>query len=143
MPSVGPLSAGFKQVPAGGYLTIVSSINVLTTNNVYSGFTKNGSGGSFTVSSPIPYPWAAGGATANFSSLLTAGRVLKDMGTMQVSSSRVFRKFKAVAPAAAGNGLAGGDAASANPDFGTFYLETVADGGDVPAEKVSVLARSA
>jgi hypothetical protein len=140
MPSVGPLSAGFKQVPAGGYLTVVSSIN---TANVYSGFTKNGSGGSFTVSSPVPYPWTAGGATANFSSLLTSGRVLKDMGTMQVSSSRVFRKFKAVAPALAGNGLAAGDAPSANPDFGTFYLETVADGGDVPADKVSVLARSA
>ena len=136
MPSVGPLAAGFKQVPAGGYLTVVSSINVA---NVYSGLPKNGSGGAFTLGAPTAYPWAAGLATANFSSLLTAGRVLKDMGTVAVSSSRVFRKFKAVGPATA-NG--GGDAPSANNDFGTFYLETVGDGGDVPNSNVSMLARS-
>jgi hypothetical protein len=141
MSSVGPLNAGFKQVPAGGYVTVISSINV---GNVYSGFTKNGSGGAFTVSPPTNYPWVAGTGTGtpNFSSLLTAGRTLKDMGTVQVSSSRVFRKFKAVGPATAGNGLAGGDAPSANGDFGTFYLETVADGGDVPNSNVSMLARS-
>jgi len=130
------MSAGFKQIPAGGYLTVMSTINV---TNVYSGFTKSGSGGAVTVSAPVGYPWASGGATANFSSLLTVGRVLKDMGTVQVSSSRVFRKFKAVGPATA-NG--GGDAPSANSDFGTFYLETVADGGDVPNPNVSILARS-
>ena len=136
MPSVAPMTAGFKQVPAGGYLTVISSIN---TTNVYSGFTKSGSGGAFALSSPTPYPWAAGGALPNFSSLLTVGRVLKDMGTVEVSSSRVFRKFKAVGPASA-NG--GGDDPSTNGDFGTFYLETVADGGDVPNSNVSILARS-
>ena len=141
MSSVGPLNAGFKQVPAGGYVTVISSINV-SNSNVYSGFAKNGSGGAFTVGAPSNYPWTAGGANANFSSLLTAGRTLKDMGTVQVSSSRVFRKFKAVAPATAGNGLAGGDAPSTNGDFGTFYLETVADGGDAPADKISILART-
>ena len=138
MPSVGPLADGFKQVASPGYVTVISSINVAN-NNVYSGFTKSGSGGAVTVSGPVAYPWASGAANANFSSLLTAGRTLKDMGTVQVSSSRVFRKFKAVAAA----GVGGGDAPSAFGDFGTFYLETVADGGDVPADKVSVLARSA
>jgi len=139
MPSVAPMSAGFKQVPAGGYLTIMSS---LQTTNVLQKPVTTGSGGSATVAPPVAYPWTAGGATANFSSLLTAGKVLKDMGSVQVSSSRVFRKFKAVAPASAGNGLAGGDAASANSDFGTFYLEVASDGGDVPAANASMLARS-
>jgi hypothetical protein len=133
------MSAGFKQVPAGGYLTILSTIQL---TNVYSGFTKSGSGGAVTVSSPTVYPWTNGGASNNFSSLLTTGRTLKDMGTVQVSSFRVFRKFKAVAAATAGNGLAGGDAPSANGDFGTFYLETVADGGDVPSANTTLLART-
>jgi hypothetical protein len=137
MPSVGPLAAGFKQVPAGGYVTVVSSINV---TNVLLKPVTSGSGGSATVAAPAAYPWTAGLATSNFSSLLTAGRTLKDMGSVVVSSSRVFRKFKAVAAATAGTGL--GDAPSANSDFGTFYLETVADGGDVPDAKVSILARS-
>lgn len=137
MPSVGPLAAGFKQVPAGGYVTVLSSINV---TNVLLKPVTSGSGGSATVAPPAAYPWTAGLATTNFSSLLTAGRTLKDMGSVAVSSSRVFRKFKAVAPASTFTGL--GDAPSANSDFGTFYLETVADGGDVPDARVSLLARS-
>jgi len=140
MPSVAPMTAGFKQVPANGYVTIISSIN---NANVLQKPVTSGSGGAAVVAAPAAYAWTAGGATLNFSSLLTAGHVLKDMGTVAVSSSRVFRKFKAVAPATAGNGLAGGDPPSAGTDFGTFYLETVADGGDVPAANVSILARSA
>ncbi len=139
MPSVGPLAAGFKQVPAGGYVTVLSSINV---TNVLLKPVTSGSGGSATVAAPAAYPWTAGLATTNFSSLLTAGRTLKDMGSVAVSSSRVFRKFKAVAAATAGTGTGLGDAPSANSDFGTFYLETVADGGDVPDARVSLLARS-
>jgi len=126
--------SGFKQVSLPGYVTIVSTIN---TTNVLQKPATSGSGGSAVVAAPSVYPWAAGGATANFSSLLTAGHVLKDMGTVEISSSRVFRKFKAVAGAGAGLG----DAPSAGTDFGTFYLETVADGGDVPAVNASVLAR--
>jgi hypothetical protein len=141
MPSVGPLAAGFKQAPAGGYLTIISSIDHV--NNVYQKPVTSGSGGSATVAAPVVYPWATGGSNANFSSLLVAGRSLKDMGTVHVSSGRVFRKFKAVAYAGS-NAL--GDAPSAvtspSADFGTFYLETMADGGEVPAAKVSLLARS-
>jgi hypothetical protein len=138
MPSVGPLAAGFKQAPAGGYLTVLSTINHVT--NVYQKPVTSGSGGSAVVAPPVVYPWTAGGATANFSSLLVAGRSLKDMGTVQISSGRVFRKFKAVAYAAGNTGL--GDPPSANSDFGTFYLETMADGGEVPAVNVSLLARS-
>ena len=135
MPSVGPLASGFKQTPVGGYVTIVSSLNV---TNVLQAPVKSGSGGAATMAAPAVYAWAAGGATANFSTLLTAGHVMKDMGSVEVSSLRVFRKFKAVAAASAGGG---GDAASANTDFGTFYLEVAADGGDVPAANASVLAR--
>ena len=140
MPSVGPLAAGFKQAPAGGYLTIISSINVA---NVYQKPVTSGSGGSATVAAPVVYPWTTGGANANFSSLLTVGRSLKDMGTVQISSGRVFRKFKAVSTA--GSNALGDAASSITPstaDFGTFYLETMADGGEVPASNVSVLARS-
>jgi hypothetical protein len=60
------------------------------------------------------------------------------MGSVVVSSSRVFRKFKAVA--LAGTGL--GDVTTSDNNFGTFYLEVVADGGDVPDTKKSLLARS-
>lgn len=135
MPSVGPLLSGFKQVSPPGYVTIVSSIN---TTNVLQKPALSGSGGSAVVAAPVAYPWATGASTTNFSSLLTAGRVLRDMGSVVISSSRVFRKFKAVA-GNAGNAL--GDAPSASNDWGTFYLETVADGGDVPAANASVLAR--
>jgi len=135
MPSVGPMLSGFKQVSPPGFVTIVSTIN---NTNVLQKPATSGSGGSAVVAAPSVYPWTVGGATANFSSLLTAGRVLRDMGSVQISSTRVFRKFKAVG-ANAGNAL--GDAPSASNDWGTFYLETAGDGGDVPAANASVLAR--
>ena len=132
MPSVAPMSAGFKQVPAGGYLTIMSTINV---SNVLAAPVKSGSGGAFTVAAPAGLTFPA----VNLSSLLTVGHVLKDMGTTEVSSTRVFRKFKAVTSATTSSmGDLAGDA-----NFGTFYLETVSDGGDVPAANISLLARSA
>lgn len=135
MPSVGPLLSGFKQVSPPGFVTIVSTIQQ---TNVYQKPALSGSGGSAVVAAPVAYPWATGGSNANFSSLLTAGRVMRDMGSVVISSSRVFRKFKAVA-GNAGNAL--GDGPSASNDWGTFYLETAGDGGEVPAANASVLAR--
>lgn len=130
MPSVGPMSAGFKQVPAGGYMTVIST---LAETNMYAAPVKSGSGGAATVAAPGAL--AAGVYAAVGKS---AGNSLKDMGSVMVSSGRVFRKFKAVA--VAGTGL--GDVATTDSNFGTFYLEVAADGGDVPPAKVSILARS-
>lgn len=132
MPSVAPMSAGFKQVPVGSYLTILSTVNK---SNVLSAPVKSGSGGAFTVAAPAAYSWPA---SADLSSLMGVGNLLKDMGTSQVSSGRVFRKFKAVARAGAGAGDLVGDS-----NFGTFYLEVASDGGDVPlAANATLLARS-
>ena len=130
MPSVGPMSAGFKQVPASGYLTVIST---LANANMYAAPVKTGSGGAAAVAAPVAI------AAGVYSALpVAAGNSLKDMGSVVVSSSRVFRKFKAVA--LAGTGL--GDVATSDNNFGTFYLEVVADGGDVPDTKKSLLARS-
>lgn len=132
MPSVGPLFAGFKQVPAGGYVTIVSTLNC---TNLYSKPVTASSGGSATIASPVAVPLATIGPV---STLLRAGNVLKDMGSVAVSSSRVFRKFKAVGLASSG---AGGDFTTADDKFATFYLEVTGDGGDVPDVNKSILAR--
>jgi hypothetical protein len=130
MSSVGPLASGFKQTPAGGYVTVLSTI---ATSAVLQAPVKSGSGGAATVAAPAAYAWPA---TSNISSLLTAGHVLKDMGSVAVSSSRVFRKFKAVSA----NSSANGDATtSISGDFGSFYLEVAGNGGDALAP--SALAR--
>jgi hypothetical protein len=130
MPSVAPMSAGFKQVAANGYMTVIST---LAESNMYSAPVKSGSGGAATVASP-----GALGAGVYAAVGKSAGNTLKDMGTVVVSSGRVFRKFKAMA--VAGSGL--GDVATPDSNFGTFYLEVAADGGDVPDVKKSILARS-
>jgi hypothetical protein len=132
MSSVGPLAAGFKQVPAGGYVTIVSTLNV---TNLYAKPVTTGSGGSATVAAPVAVALTTIGPV---STLLRAGNVLKDMGSSAVSSSRVFRKFKAVGLASSG---AGGDFTTADNNFGSFYLEVAGDGGDVLDANKSILAR--
>jgi hypothetical protein len=135
------VASEFKQVPtSSGYLTVLSTINV---TNVYSPvITQTGSGGAFLTSSPAAYPWTTGSnATSNISSLLTVGKVIRDMGRTQVSSGRVFRKFKAVTAGNNGSNSTG-DFTGGDSNFGTFYLETVANGGDVPAANASMLARS-
>ena len=126
------MSAGFKQVPAGGYLTVLST---LANANMYVAPVKTGSGGAFAVAAPVTIVSGVYGAIP-----VATGSLLKDMGSVVVSSSRVFRKFKAVGAAAAGTGL--GDVVTSDNNFGTFYLEVVADGGDVPAANKSLLARS-
>jgi hypothetical protein len=66
------------------------------------------------------------------------GSSLKDMGSSVVSSGRLFRKFKAVGVASASQG----DVATTDSNFGTFYLEVAADGGDVPDANKSLVVRS-
>jgi hypothetical protein len=132
MSSVGPLAAGFKQVPAGGFVTIISS---LSKANMYAAPVKAGSGGAATVAAPVEIAQGVYDALPR-----AAGNVLKDMGSVVVSSSRVFRKFKSVGLASAG---ALGDVATSDNNFGSFYLEVAGDGGDVPDVKKSILARSA
>ena len=73
MPSVGPMSAGFKQVPAGGYMTVIST---LAETNMYAAPVKSGSGGAATVAAPGAL--AAGVYAAVGKS---AGNSLKDMGS--------------------------------------------------------------
>jgi hypothetical protein len=129
------MNAGFKQVPAGGYVTIVSTLHV---NNLYAKPVMTGSGGSATVAAPVSYSTALA-TIGPVSTLLRAGNVLKDMGSSVVSSSRVFRKFKAVGLASTAGGY--GDLTTADNTFGTFYLEVAGDGGDVPDLNKSILAR--
>ena len=137
MSSVGPLAAGFKQVPSAGYVTIVSTLNV---NNLHYKPVTAGSGGSATIAAPVSYSTALA-TIGPVSTLLRAGNVLKDMGSVAVSSSRVFRKFKAVGLAATTGGY--GDLTTTDDKFATFYLEVTGDGGDVPDANKSILARSA
>jgi len=139
MSSVGPLAAGFKQVPAGGFVTIISSLNTAAAGNILGAPTMSGSGGAATVSA---LPFLDGPSLVTISTSLTAGNTLKDMGSVVVSSSRVFRKFKAMAVNPQGaNPLVGGDVATADNKFGTFYLEVAGDGGQPLAADVSILAR--
>ena len=142
MPSVGPLASGFKQVPSAGYVTVISTLNYgqVAGGNVYAKPVTAGSGGSATIASPALLKDASLPSLGPISTLLRAGNVLKDMGSVAVSSSRVFRKFKAVGLASSG---AGGDLTTDDKNFGTFYLEVASDGGDVPDANKSILARSA
>jgi len=134
MSSVAPTSAGFKQVPAGGFVTILSTINV---TNVLAAPVRSGSGGSATVAAPVGLSF--NNTTPNLSTLLGVGHLLRDMGTTVVSSTRVFRKFKAVATSAGNNQ---GDFVGDGSNFGNFYLEVAGDAGDIPAANRSLLARS-
>ena len=131
MSSVAPMNAGFKQVAAGGYLTVVST---LERTNMYVKPVTTGSGGSATVAAPVPF------AAGVYSALsVSPGSALKDMGATQVSSSRVFRKLKAQA---INNGSNFGDVATSDNNFGTFYLEVAGDGGDLPNVNKSIVARA-
>ena len=53
------------------------------------------------------------------STLISANKVVKDMGKTIVSTSRTFRKFQAIDPA---QGVVGPDN-NGNPGYLTFYLE--------------------
>ena len=134
MPSVAPMSAGFKQVAVGGYLTVLST---LANANMYAAPVTSGSGGAATIAAPAAIASGVYGAMN-----VGVGASLKDMGSVAVSSSRVFRKFKAVGAATAGSGNNLGDVTTSDGNFGTFYLEVVADGGDLPDAKKSLVARS-
>ena len=131
MPSVAPMTAGFKQVPAASYMTVIST---LQRTNMYAAPVKTGSGGAATVAAPTPI--AAVGVYNSIS--VGPGSSLKDMGSSVVSSGRLFRKFKAVGVASSSQG----DVATTDSNFGTFYLEVAADGGDVPDANKSLVVRS-
>jgi len=132
------VASQFKQTPVGGYVTVISTIN--PTNIYQSPIVKSNSGGAATVASPVAYAWTGVPSATNISTLLTAGHVVKDMGSVTMSSSRVFRKFKAIGQS--GGTPPGGDVNTSDNDFGTFYLEVASPDQDVPAANVSVLARS-
>ena len=61
------------------------------------------------------------------STLFLAGRVVRDMGKTVVSSSRVFKKIQGVCretQAPLTEGITGPAAATTNPGYATYYVET-------------------
>jgi hypothetical protein len=58
--------------------------------------------------------------------LVSAGKLLKDMGETVVSAGRTFRKFQVAATGAAfvdSRGVVGNPATAPNNGYGTFYLD--------------------
>jgi hypothetical protein len=88
----------------------------------------SGSGGSATVGSFAGYADAA----ANWSSIMVAGRLIKDVGKTVVSSGRTFKKFQAVLGTATNSsptfGVAGKAATSTDTGYLTGYLEVGTEG---------------
>lgn len=126
---------GYNQ-SAGGYYLIVSTIapaNLLSVSTAASG-----SGGATVPAVLATYSgWAADG---QFSTLLTAGNVLKDMGKTVVTAGRTYRKFQATANVnLSTNGVTGTAATALNTGYLTGYLE-VPQGG-APATTTNLIAR--
>ena len=107
-----------------------------------------GSGGAFAVGTfaPVGMSTVVGLPTPSadnvkYSTLVSAGKLLKDMGKTVVSSGRTFRKFAPVVPTnganltSPSNGVFGAApaAGSAGPGYATFYLEVGRDGAGNPA----------
>ncbi len=121
----GGIKAGYSQ-NGGSYYIILSSINSTGQLLTYSG--NSGSGGSATVGTFSNFS-----DTVNWSSLVTAGRLLKDCGRTVVSAGRTFKKFQAVQQANSVStfgvmGRATGVANSADSGYLTGYIETNFDG---------------
>ena len=122
-----PSKAGFNQ-SGGGYFIVISSIR----DNLQTYTAGTGSGGAATVGSFAQYNDTTGG---NWSTVVGAGRIIKDMGKTVVSAGRTFRKFQAVL----------GTNDNSSPSFGvtgtttstysylTGYLETGRDGANADA----------
>jgi hypothetical protein len=102
MPSVGPLSAGLKNVNTNPYFLVVANI-APSSFFTYNG--PSGSGGSFGPVSNTnftPYNFygdltSSGTVPANTSSLLFAGNMLRDMGKTVVTPGSTFRKVQLLA----------------------------------------------
>ena len=137
--------AGFNQSGGGLYITTAALVIAATvdgTSNVYADPVLSGSGGSTSTVLPVAHTQTTFG---NYALLTAAGCVIRDMGkTYQVPvnstggvtgvpiAMRTFRKFQIVgntAPAQAAFGVVGGGPAAL---AGTFYLETMREGQELP-----------
>jgi len=118
------VKAGYNQ-SAGGYYTVVADIPL---TNFYTLTPGTGSGGAATVGTFAAYSWT-NDLLNNTSSVLLAGRLLKDMGRTIVSSGRTFRKFQGVYGGAALNSFGVAGVATNGPTgYVTGYLEVSREG---------------
>ena len=119
----GAIKAGFQQ-NGGSYYVVISSI---ATSQFFTYSGSSGSGGSAAVGTFAAYTDTGN----NWSSCLTAGKLIKDVGRTVVSSGRTFRKFQAVVNAGTSGstfGVAGKAPTSTDTGYLTGYLEIGIEG---------------
>ena len=127
---------GFSQ-GAGGYYTILADIPKANLSNVT--VAASGTGGAFVPEQLGLYVWDT---AYDVSSLILAGRVLKDMGKTIRLGSRSYRKFQGVASLTHSTFGVGGSAPVApNAGYATFYLEVAGANGS-PVTTGNNLARA-
>jgi hypothetical protein len=128
--------AGFNQ-SGGSHFIVLTALEPDVTNqtNTYiNTITTAGSnsGGATTapVLNKVSMSSILGFATNGASSLVGAGRLLKDEGRTIVSSGRTFRKFSPVVQglSVSSFGKVGAAATGPNTGFGSFYLEVGREG---------------
>jgi hypothetical protein len=119
--------AGFNQ-NAGGYFLVISTIAPANAQAITTA--SSGSGGAFAPAVLGAYNWAADGG---FSTLLTAGNVLKDMGrTVITSAGRTYRKFQLVNSVQLSTfGVTGSAPVAPSAGYASFYLEVGREGSAV------------
>lgn len=134
--SAHPARAGFNQ-SGGAYFLVVSSIQgqllAYTAGTGSGGATTSGTFASTTT-------LALCGGVGDISSLVGAGKLIKDLGKTVVSSGRSFRKFQVVQPTAGNSSVSVGITGAAST-YATFYLETGRDGADGTGAGHPVIAR--
>lgn len=132
--NTGNIKPGFKQA-GGDYYIIITSIS----SQFLTLTPGTGSGGSATVGSFAQYADTA----ANWSSIVVAGRLIKDVGKTVVSSGRTFRKFQAVLGSATNSsptfGVMGKAASSTDTGYFSGYLEIGTEGAGTTS--VAAIAR--
>jgi len=136
MPSVGPMSAGLRNVGNNSYYMILSTISPA---NYFQYTAPAGSGGAFgpatTASNFSLYNFALDGAGVNTSSLLTTGSVLRDMGKSVTASGSTFRKVQFLIPASFSTFGVGGNASGVTQvqgtktGYGTGYIQVPSESG--------------
>jgi hypothetical protein len=123
MPSVAPMTAGFKNAPLANLL-IVSTIGAAS---MFSYSAPAGSGGSFNATTSNLTAYAGFDGGLNVSSLTTVGNTLRDMGKSVVLNGSTFRKVQALVPGvpnATGGSNGGVTGVQGTPTgYATFYVQ--------------------
>ena len=111
---------GFNQ-SGGAYFIVITDI----TSKLFAYTPGTGSGGAAGAGTVASVTTTQLGGPGGAGILLTAGKLIKDMGKSVVVGGVTYRKFQAVvAPTAAS---AGGQAGR-TPEYASFYLEVGRDG---------------